>query len=126
MPIAWPVAVSALGAGKLVGVGLVTSLREKFPTNTTDVEWLSTLGRESDWVVISQDYFRNHTEEREVIRLAGLTVFVLPKQWSSHPFFPRSAQFIRWWPCIVEQANSGESSIYELPWRENSKFRKIL
>jgi hypothetical protein len=42
----------------------VTTLAEKFQTNTPDVEWIKRLGAEGNWVIISGDrrITRNHAE----------------------------------------------------------------
>jgi predicted nuclease of predicted toxin-antitoxin system len=33
-------------------------LSEKFPRNTSDLEWIATLNREGGWVVLSHDQFK--------------------------------------------------------------------
>lgn len=107
-------------------VDQIVALRDRFPVNSKDVDWLNTLGQEGDWAVISGDYFRKTKAERELIRQHGLSVFVLGKSWTDkHQFWPRTAQLIMWWPRIVDQANSVSNAAYEMPWKISGKFSQI-
>ena len=42
----------------------VIHLSEKFPRDTADIEWISVLKAEGDWVVVSQDQFRKSDLEK--------------------------------------------------------------
>ncbi|MBP7564683.1 MAG: hypothetical protein KA795_01625 [Burkholderiaceae bacterium] len=104
----------------------VVALRQKFRANTQDMEWLAALGSEGGWAVLSADFFRKKgNAERELIRKTGLSVFVLNKTWHSHPFWPRTAQLMHWWPRIVQQANTVNAGAVEVPWRTGQKFTQI-
>jgi PIN like domain len=103
----------------------VINLREKFPTNTPDAVWLSTLSREGGWTVISSDSFRKGRAEKEIVRQSGLNIFVLPKSWQSQTHWPRTARLIEWWPKLVATANSTRSVYMEVPWRISGKFPQI-
>ena len=83
----------------------VVHLREKFAPNTRDAEWIQQLAREGRWIVISCDHFSKNDEEREALRVAGLIVFVLDRQWSSKNYWDQAHQLVRWWPAIVNQAD---------------------
>ncbi len=125
LPPSWPKALKALSVGRLSEVEGVISLRDKFPTNTSDAVWLSALSEEKNWGDISQDFFRKRTGEWEVIRQRGINVFVLGKTWRSHEHFKRTAQLVLWWPRIVEQASKVQNSAVEVPWRTSGRFIQI-
>jgi predicted nuclease of predicted toxin-antitoxin system len=58
----------------------VVALRDKFETSTPDIEWIDTLTKEKNWVIISQDHFNKIDGlEKEAIKRSGLTVFCLKK-----------------------------------------------
>ena len=62
----------------------VVALRDKFPANTPDIDWIRALAKEGDWTVISADHFtKKGGLEREAIRQAGLKVFVLKRECTS-------------------------------------------
>jgi hypothetical protein len=99
-------------------VGEVIHLRDRFAANTKDHEWITQLALSGPWVVISQDAFTKNDLEREALRLSGLIVFVLDRQWSEHKHWPKSQNLVKWWPAIMEQClriKGGAS--YRLPWR---------
>lgn len=83
----------------------VIALRDKFPPNLPDTEWIERLVNEDrdGWVVVTHDQF-NKGIEREVLRRAGLRVFLLDRSWKDHNFWEKAVQLLRWWPRIIEQA----------------------
>ena len=108
-------------------VGEVVTLSSKFRRNTPDVEWLEALGQErGKWTIISQDAFRKRNgAERELLRRHNLSVFVLQSSWASRPYWEKTAQFVHWWPRIVQQACTTERVALEVPWNTSGKFRQI-
>ena len=108
-------------------VGVVLTLSSKFRRNTPDVEWLEALGQErGKWTIISQDAFRKRNgAERELLRRHNLSVFVLQSSWASRPYWEKTAQFVHWWPRIVQQACTTERVALEVPWNTSGKFRQI-
>jgi len=108
-------------------VGEVVTLSSKFRRNTPDVEWLEALGQErGKWTIISQDAFRKRNgAERELLRRHNLSVFVLQSSWASRPYWDKTAQFVHWWPRIVQQACTTERVALEVPWNTSGKFRQI-
>lgn len=62
----------------------VIHLRDKFEADTPDVQWLQTLGREGDWIVISGDVrIVRNAHERAAWHQSGLTVFFLKPGWTN-------------------------------------------
>ncbi len=114
----------ARGIGELSkfdpAVELVIPLKDKFPPNTPDTEWLSVLAAEGGWIVVSIDRFKKSKAEREMLRRQGLTVFVLDSQWSK-PYWTQAATLVQWWPKIIEVAKLTSKTALRVPWRFTSK-----
>lgn len=128
LPPPWAASIAACSAGKFDPghVQECIHLQKKFPKATADVEWLTVLGEERSWVVISGDAFKKKNgAERKVIRQYGLSVFVLQPSWSTYEYWNKYSQFIKWWPRIVEQANTVESTALLVPWKISGRFKQI-
>jgi len=54
----------------------VQPLKEKFPHDTADVEWISVLSDEGGWAIISQDRFTKGDIEKRAFRECGLPHFL--------------------------------------------------
>lgn len=98
----------------------VIPLKDKFAQNTPDLEWLGALAAEVGWAVVSIDRFKKTSAEREMLRRQGLTVFVLDPQWSK-PYWVQAAQFVQWWPRIIEVAKLTSKTALRVPWRFTGK-----
>lgn len=99
----------------------VEHLKDKFPANTPDTAWIEALAKEGDWVVITHDKF-NKGLEREVLRRAGLKVFMLDKSWGNHQFWEKAYQLVRWWPAIIDQSERlKDGAAYQVPWKFSGK-----
>ncbi len=101
-------------------VAEVVALRDKFPANAPDEEWLPVLAAEGGWCVVSIDRFKKSAAERELVRRHGLTVFVLDPQWSK-PYWVQAAQLVLWWPKILEVARLTTKTALRVPWRHTNK-----
>lgn len=122
--------LDALSANKLPGLEQAIPLRDKFPQDTPDITWIQALGHEGGWFILSADQFRKHGDlERKALRQSGLIVFCLSKQWSSHHYWEHSANLLRWWPHIVEQAERLQGgAAFRVPWKLSGgkpKFEQI-
>lgn len=127
LPPSWARALDALSNNKFDpgAVGDVVALRDKFPINTTDAEWLKALKDEGNWTVISGDTFRKNKAEKELVRSRGLNIFVLPKIWTTQRYWAQTTNLIAWWPKIVMQANTVDKAYLEIPWRSSGKFTQV-
>lgn len=105
LPPALAEALDVLTRSEWDGAHEVTHLRHKFPANTPDITWIEALAAEGGWVVVTHDKL-DKGAEREALKRAGLKVFLLDKSWTSHPFWDKSVQLARWWPAIIEMAES--------------------
>lgn len=103
----------------------VIHLRDRFPGDTKDLVWIPEIANEAgDWYVISIDKFKkDHRAEREAIRRAGLTVYVLDSQWSSQPYWAKAARMVLWWPTILKHASVSAGGVYRVPWRHTNQSR---
>lgn len=107
-------------------VGRVVHLSQQFPRNTADIDWIRALSLEKGWTILSGDAFRKKNgAERKVLRQSGLSVFVLQPSWASHPYWDKTAQLVRWWPRIVEQANLADGIAMEVPWKTSGRFKQL-
>jgi predicted nuclease of predicted toxin-antitoxin system len=82
-------------------------LQDKFPPETKDADWISQLGKEGDWVVISGDYrIGKSAHEREAWHQSGLTVFFLSKGWTNIPPLLQHSKLALILDDIVENART--------------------
>lgn len=77
-------------------------------------------------VHITQDHHHRRPLERQVIAECGLVVFTLAKAWSSHTFWDKSCQLIRWWPAIRAHAERTKPpAIYRVQWKVGGRFEQV-
>lgn len=100
----------------------VQPLKDKFPQDMPDTQWILTLKYEGNWAIVSQDNFRKNDLEKTAISSCGLPVFCLSKQWTSQNYWEKAQNLVRWWPAIIEQADriSGGAA-FRVPWRYGAK-----
>jgi hypothetical protein len=84
----------------------IVPLRDKFPANIKDVEWISELAKERDkWVVVSGDSrISRNKAERDAWLEAELTAFFWAPGWENLPHWRKAATMVKWWPAITDQA----------------------
>lgn len=112
----------------LPGIDEVVHLAQKFPRNADDLVWIAGLENDGPWVVLSLDRLKKQGgAEREALRRAGHTVFLLERQWLDQTFWAQAERMVRWWPQIVAQAAMVEGGAFVVPWHHTSKakFRAV-
>jgi len=104
LPLRLARAISALDGSESTAI---VHLRDRFPADTKDTQWIAELGTEGGWVIVSADQriFRNK-HEREAWRSSGMTAFFLAKGWGNQQFWEQAWRLVRWWPRITEIAES--------------------
>jgi len=115
-------------SNQLHDVQTVVHLIDKFARNAPDLEWIPALSDDGPWCVVSVDRFKKYgAAEREALRRAGHTVFLLEPQWLKHAFWLQSERFVRWWPQIVAQARLVSGGAFIVPWatRSSAKFKAV-
>lgn len=101
----------------------VQHLSDLMPRNTPDAEWIKQLAADGKHVVVTQDRL-NKGLEREALRRAGLLVFMLDKGWAQHPFWPKAANLVSWWPRVIEMTeNIQGGAAFRVPWRKSGTGR---
>lgn len=105
----------------------VAALREKFDPATTDEEWISALGIEGGWAVLSGDVrITRNPAERAAWRRTDLVGFFLQRGWRKLRVHQQAAHLLLWWPRLVEQYGLVRGgALFELPVRSTSKFRQL-
>lgn len=105
----------------------VYHLTDKFDKSVSDIEFISALSGEGDWVVVTQDRY-NKGLERQALAEGHIPVFLLDRSWSNHGFWEKATNLYRWWPAIVDQAERWTgSAILQVSWRFSGKgkFKQI-
>jgi len=82
---------------------IVEHLREKFPSDASDVDWINKLAKEGDWFVITQDNrIMKNTHERKAWKEARIPIVFLHKSWVKQGFWDTSWKLIKCWPKLKE------------------------
>jgi hypothetical protein len=84
----------------------VVALRDRFPANIRDIDWIYQLAKEGKkWVIISGDTrVSRNKAEREAWLEAKLTAFFWEPGWENLPHWRKAATMVKWWPAITDQA----------------------
>ena len=81
----------------------VEYLKEKFPSNTSDIEWINKLAKEGNWFIITQDNkIRKRSLERKAWQESHIPIVFLQKSWVKQSFWETTWKFIRYWPKLKE------------------------
>lgn len=101
----------------------IVHLREHFPHDTADHVWIGELGKQGGWSIVSQDRLFKGSLEKEALRRAGLTAFILQRAWTRLRHWEKSWRLVRWWPSIVEISERVDGGAFEVPVRFTGKGR---
>lgn len=102
------------------GVEQVIHLTDRFERNAPDLTWIGALSTDGPWYIVSIDRFKKqHGAEREAIKRAGHTVFILDPQWSKQGFWMQSERLVRWWPQVVNYSSLVSGGAYRIPWQHS-------
>lgn len=106
----------------------VHHLREKFSANARDVDWLTDLGRDGNWVVISGDTrISRRPHERQIWADSKLTAFFMSRGWTEQTYWEQAWRLIRWWPEIVRMAARHPSAAgFEVKWQQSPTPRNLV
>lgn len=105
----------------------VTALRELFPENTKDIEWIEELGNDGGWTVVSLDMrITKRPAEKLAWRRSKLKGFFLAPGWASLGVEEKTARLLLWWPKLVQQEGLvGPGAIFEVPVKSGSKLKQL-
>jgi PIN like domain len=102
----------------------IIALRDRVPANTTDVEWITALGREGGWAVLTRDlHIRTRPHERAALDRARIVFFFLAGAWNNLGVEETAARLIRWIPKMAAQTDLAERGRFDLPINAGSKLR---
>ena len=105
----------------------VVALRDKFPHDAKDVEWIEALGNEGGWVVLSGDVrITKRPAERRAWHRSRLKGFFLAPGWSKMPNLEKTARLLLWWPKLVTQEGLvGPGAVFQIPINAGSRLNQI-
>ena len=90
----------------------IEHLRDRFPQDIEDPEWIRQLADEGDWVIVSADTrIPKNPQNRQAWRQSGLTGFFFLKAWTNHPFWEQAWRAVRWWPDITRTADTVQPGV---------------
>jgi hypothetical protein len=102
LPPDWAPALTALARGDRRSI---EHLRDRFPPDAADVDWIPQLAAHGQYVIISGDErITRNPHERAIWKQAKLTSFFLARGWSHLKMWDKTWMFIRWFPKLAEQA----------------------
>lgn len=95
----------------------IVALRDRFPTNTKDIDLIAELSRQGGWVMISGDraITRNKAEKHALRNSRIIGMFLSPGLYKA-PVLKQAERLIALWPSIENVAGSVTGgSMFELP-----------
>jgi hypothetical protein len=100
------------------------ALRDRFPANTTDINWIADLDRDGGWAVLTKDLriqFRPH--ERLALDRSKIVFFFLAGAWRKYSVPETAARLIRLVPLMAKQVDIADRGRFDLPINAGSKLR---
>jgi hypothetical protein len=84
----------------------LVALRDKFPLDIKDPDWIRQLGADDqDGVIVSGDpAITRGKHEREAWLESGLTAFFWEPRWLKIKLWQQPILMLKWWPKIPDQA----------------------
>lgn len=90
-------------------------LKERFEPDTSDVDWLTALSLETDWVILSADTaISRNPHEIEAWKLGGHPTFFLKAHWVHQPLWEQASRLFHLFPEILkhaEKARAGDAFV---------------
>lgn len=80
-------------------------LKDEFPPNTPDIEWMKALSRRTGLIIISGDVnISRNPHEVRAWKEAGHTIFFLKNGWIQLPLWEQAAKLFHVFPNILKKA----------------------
>jgi hypothetical protein len=100
------------------------SLRDKFPANTKDVEWIGALNAEGGWAALTAERrLKTRPHERLALDRSKIVFFFLTGSWLKWSVPEMAWRLIRLVPLMAKQTELTESGLSDLPVNASSKLR---
>ena len=104
----------------------VAHLRDKCDQTTADEAWMTGLGEEGNWIVITSDYrITENKHEKAAWEESNLTVFFLRRSWLDINFWEQASKLVKLWPDIVSIAERNPTSMGYIVPVKGAKFESI-
>ena len=87
---------------RILGVDVI-HLRDRFPQDVKDVDWIPIVGSEGLIVVTADDRLRRNVAERAAIRQYTVSVIYLPKNYLDRGLWEQAEFMVRHWRKIESQ-----------------------
>ncbi|WP_377830323.1 hypothetical protein ACFKHW_17335 [Bradyrhizobium lupini] len=102
----------------------IVALREKFPANTKDVDWIEALSDERGWAVVTTERrLKTRPHERLALDRSKIVFFFLTGTWLKCSVPEMAWRLIRLVPLMAKQTELTESGLFDLPVNATSKLR---
>jgi hypothetical protein len=102
----------------------IVALRDKFPQDATDIDWITALDREGGWAVLTKDLrIRQRPHERAALDRSRVVYFFLARAWMKYTVEETAARLIRLIPKMSAQTDLADRGRFELPINAGSKLR---
>jgi hypothetical protein len=83
----------------------VVHLKELFPANMDDVEWMKKLAKEENLIIVTADVqIGKNPHEIAAWKEAGHTIFFLKPGWLKLNFWDQAQKFVKCFPQILKAA----------------------
>ena len=95
----------------------ITALRDKFPSDISDIDFIQALSREGHWIVISGDYrITRNKAERQAVQQSRLTGFFRAPALKKAPVLKQLERLCVLWENMISVAEATEpGALFELP-----------
>jgi hypothetical protein len=95
----------------------IVALRDKFPIDISDFDFISALSRQGHWIIISGDYrITRNKAERQAFQQSRLTGFFMAPALKQAPVLKQLARLCVLWDTIITAAEITEhGALFELP-----------
>jgi PIN like domain len=102
----------------------IISLREKFPIDVDDIEWIGALNIEGGWSVLTQDLrIRTKPHERMAMDNSSIVFFFIDRAWKKFGVEETTARLIRLVPNMAKLVELQDRGRIDLPINAGSKLR---
>ncbi len=104
----------------------VVALRDKFGRqNLTDAEWITALGREGKWAVMSADLrIAKQRPSRDLFISEGLVGFFFPPSLQKQTLAKQASRVLFLWQDLRDQVRLNANGCFEMP-AKGARFRQI-
>jgi PIN like domain len=100
------------------------ALRDKFPENIADIDWILELDRDGGWGVLTKDLrIRQRPHERATLDRSRVVYFFLAGAWTKFTVEETAARLIRLIPKMAAQTDLADRGRFDLPINAGSKLR---